>query len=116
MVERKSKSTTISRPEPSPSNAAVAEALQAAFPKVFQTKIAAKTIVDAVIQEMADIVVREGALVLRGLATIRVVGEEDPGSSKRRRLVLRTSWAMLSKLNPAYPKVRNRGVKGVSRG
>lgn len=116
MAERKTTESTIGRGEPSPSNAAVAAALQASYPLVFQTEIAARQIVDAVIREMADILVRDGSLVLRELATIRVTGVEDRENAKRARLILRTSWKMLDRLNPTYPKLRNRKPKGVTRG
>lgn len=116
MAERKTRKSTIARGEPSPSNAAVAAALRKAYPLVFQTDIAARQIVDAVVREMAEILVREGSLVLREVATIHVVGEEDKANAKRRRLILRTSWSMLDRLNPTYPKIRNRKPKEVTRG
>jgi len=108
MAERKSPKPTPTKRQASPSNAAIAESLCKNYELVFQDYISAKQIVDAVVGEMAAILHQEGALVLRGIATIRVTGVEDRESETRRRLVLRTSWAMLTKLNPAYPKVRKR--------
>jgi len=113
MAERKSRTSSPKKRETSPSNAAIAESLQANYETVFQDYTAAKEIVDAVIGEMALILARDGALVLRGIATIRVTGVEDRECETRRRLVLRTSWAMLTKLNPSYPKTRKRKPRAI---
>lgn len=111
MTERKKAPKATRRPAPSPSNAAIAKALCKTYPVVFDSYINAKQIVDAVLGEMSEVLIQKGALVLRGIATIRVTGVESRKEKTRRRLVVRTSWLMLSKLNPTYPKVRNRKPK-----
>jgi nucleoid DNA-binding protein len=90
----------------------LANRLRDRYPAIFLTKIAAKQLVDAVLETAGEILTEEGYLCLRGVGTIRASkGTERkddktgrPPKAARRRLSISTSWAMLDRLNPENPK------------
>lgn len=107
MNERKAASGEVREArKPAPSNTAVALALMAAYPKVFQEKASTAWVVNAVVKEMGRILVEEGHLILREVVSLHVVKGEK--KVFRTRVVARTSWVMFDRLNPERPKVRNR--------